>query len=172
MTPPVRIPSTPPPMSLRRLRRRRSAARPLTRGRAAFSRVLSRRTERSPQEAASVLATRTAAMLPDRTGIPHKASDSSVGENSPPRRVGAELWGRALTAGPQSSARLGAFFQQREVIRGDEPGCDGVLDRPCPAVDGELSRFPAQAPHTVPVQLVAHVVELAVEPGDGPAESL
>ena len=47
-----------------------------------------------------------------------------------------------------------------------------MFNQPGPPVGGEFSATSAQAHHTHSVQLVAHVIELAVEAGQSPSEPL
>src|SRR5699024_10781038 len=62
--------------------------------------------------------------------------------------------------------------QQRQVLGGDQPGEDRVLDEAGAAVAGELARPAPQPAHPGPVELVADVVELAVELRQRPAQAL
>ncbi|MHB8244640.1 MAG: hypothetical protein ACYDGN_04665 [Acidimicrobiales bacterium] len=54
----------------------------------------------------------------------------------------------------------------------DEPGRDRVLGQPSPAVRGELPRSSMKVPDSLAGELLANVVELAIEPGERPGETL
>src|SRR5699024_1763819 len=64
------------------------------------------------------------------------------------------------------------LLQQRQVVGGDQAREDGVLDQASPPVAGELARASAQPAHPEPVELVADVVQLAVELRQLPSQPL
>ncbi len=66
---------------------------------------------------------------------------------------------------------VAAPIEQDEIVGAHEPGRDGVLDEPRTAVRRELAPAAAQPVDADLVELLADVVELAVEGGHAPPES-
>ena len=75
------------------------------------------------------------------------------------------------SGGREFGRSVGRQIEQREVVDRDEPRRDGVFNKPRPATQRKLAAVAPEPLHPDSIELFAHVVELAPELRDRPAQS-
>src|SRR5690606_21323816 len=123
------------------------------------------RPPRSPQSPPRVLAIMCAVFCPE-------SGYSRIRLTRPPGAAGPGPWGLLpFGVARRLGARRGVPLEQHEVVAAHEMARDGVFDEARASIGGEFAAPSAQALHADLVELLAHIVELAVEGRERPAES-